>query len=498
VFGKKRIPPTPALLYSLYSVHSMRFTSRSAIVAVSFLNACFLFAEPPLVLPNATVGSNLEAPAKIKLDEPAPDEGLEITLRSADPNLLRISTSANKLGTASLVIKARPGNVESQEFWLQALGSSGSVTYTANAPGRGGGTGTVTLAPSGILVRGPYRVLKFQTTTGAAPPPKITLIAARLDSSMKLSEVQAVASDVQVEVSNSNTSAGRLADSPVTISAGEASAVTLFQSAGEGDVTFAIKAPPGFSVPAESATVTASVRKPGIVVSDDLVIGENLQIGGTLALGELAPASGLTVTLTSADPSRLLIAASGTEAGSKSLQIKMRPEGFNATYFLQALGSSGEVEYTASAPGYRSRTGVVKLAPSGIIMTPYFQGPPDEAQVLKKVTSDGSYGFRMKESEQTPMKLIVWTAQLDPKTHRSADITVQPLRAGLSLTVPLTNSNPGVGKMASEITITGGSDHGSVEFTAASAGMTEISVVTPANFTVSANSTKVNGTVVSK
>jgi hypothetical protein len=472
----------------------MRLMPRAAIAAISFLNAHFLLAESPLVLPNATVGSNLEAPAKIKLDEPAPDEGLEITLRSADPNLLRISTTADKLGTASLVIRARPGNRESQEFWFQALGSSGSVTYTANAPGRGSGAGTVTLAPSAILIKGPYPVPKFPTTTGAEPS-KIRLIAGRLDSSLKLSEAQAVISDVSVEVSNSNVSAGRLADSPVTIPAGEASAVTLLQPAGEGDVTFTIKAPPGFSVPAEFATLTASVRKPGIFVSDDIFIGENLEMGGALALGEFAPAGGLTVTLTSADPTRLLISASQTEPGSKSVQIKIPAEGINATYFLQALGSSGEVEYTATAPGFRARTGVVKLAPSGITLTPYFQGPPDEAQVLRKLTSDGTHGFLMKESEQTPMKLIAWTAQLDPKTHRSADITVQPLRAGISLTVPLRNSNPAVGKMASEITIAGGSDHGSVDFTAASTGTTEISVVTPGNFTVSANSTKVIGTV---
>lgn len=472
----------------------MRFMCRAVIAATSFLNAHFLLADSSLTLPNATVGSNLETSAKVTLEEPAPDEGLEITLRSSDPNLLRFSTSAGKLGTASLVIKVRPGNSQTQEFWVQALGSSGSVAYTASAPGRSSGTATVTLAPSAILFRGPYRAPKFQTTTGAEPS-KIFLIAGRLDSSLKLSEAQPVIRDVTVEASNSNAAVGRLTDSPVTIAAGEASATTMFQPAGEGDVTFVLKAPPGFSLPAEFATITAAVRKPGIVVSDDLFIGENLEIGGALALGETAPAGGLTVTLTSADPSRLLISASQTGPGEKSVQIKIPPEGFNATYFLQALGSSGEVEYTATAPGFRSRTAAVKLAPSGITLTPFFQGPPDEAEVLRKLTSNGDHGFTMKESAESPMKLIAWTAQLDPKTHRSADITVQPLRAGISLTVPLTNTNPAVGVTASEITIAGGSDHGSADFKAQSVGTTEISVVTPGNFTVSANSTKVIGTV---
>jgi hypothetical protein len=472
----------------------MRSMYLTALAAISLVNPFFLLGQSALVPPKVTVGRNLEAPAKIKLDEPAPDEGLMITLRSANPDLLRISTSAEKLGTASLVVRARPGNGESQEFWLQSLGSSGTVTYTAEAPGRGTGTGTVTLAPSGILITGPYQVPKFPTTTGAVPP-KIRLLAARLDSSLKFSEQQAVAGGLSLEVTNSNPSAGRLADSPIVIRAGEGSATTQFNPGREGDVTFTIKVAPGFSTPAEFATLTASVRKPGIVVSDDQSIGHNLQVGGVLALGELAPAGGLTVTLTSSDPSRLLLSASQTEPGSESVQIKIPAEGINAVYFLQALGSSGEVEYTATAPGFRSRTGVVKLTPSGITLTPYFQGPPDEAQVLKQQTSDGSHGFTMKESEKSPMKLIAWTAQLDAQTHRSADITVQPLRAGMSVTIPLTNSNPAVGTIASQVTIDGGSDHGSVDFVPVSAGQTEISVVTPKDFTVSANSTRVTGTV---
>ena len=473
----------------------MRSTSWAALAAICFLHPCFLTGESMLVPPKVTVGRNLEEPVKVKLDDAAPDEGLEITVRSSDPNLLRISASADKLGTGLAVIKARPGNFESQEFWLQGLASSGTVTYTAEAPGRGRGTGTVTLTPSGILIMGPYRIPKFPTTTGALPA-KIKVASARLDpSTLKEVAEQVVTGGLKVELSNSNPAIGHLEESPVEIPAGEASVTTLFHPGAEGDVTFTVKVPPGFSVPAEFATITASVKKPGIVVVDDQYIGENLQIAAALALGEYAPVGGLTITLTSSDPSKLLLSNSGTEVGSKSIQIKIPAQGFNAIYYLQALGKSGEVEYTASAPGFRSRTGIIKLTPSGITLTPYFQGPPDEGQVLKQQTTDGNHGFLMKASDKTPMKLIAWTAQLDPKTHRSADITVQPLRGGMSVKVPLTNSNPAVGKVPAEITIAGGSDHGVVDFTPASAGTVELSIVTPNNFTVSANSTKVIGTV---
>jgi hypothetical protein len=468
----------------------------AAIPAICFLTPGFLLSESPLKLPSVSIGNNLEAPVKITLEEPAPDEGLEITVHSADAKLLRISAAADKPGAETAVIKVRPGNLQSQEFWLQGFGSSGAVKYTAKAPQRGEGAGEVALAPSGILIIGPYRVPKFPTTTGATPA-RIMVNAARLDSSLKFVEQQAVSSDLKLTVSNSNPSAGLLTDASITIPAGESSFQTTFRPAGgEGDATFAITPPAGFSAPAEFASVTASVRKPGLGLSDEVIVGENLEALGAVSLGEAPPADGVTVTLTSSDPSRLLLSNAATELGSKSIQVKIPPNKVANQFFIQALGKSGEVEYTATVPGYRARTGVVKLVPSGITLTPYFQGPPDEGQVLKAdKTGEGSHGFLIKESERTPMKLVAWTAWLDPQTHRSADITVQPLRGGLSLTIPLTNSNPAAGKIPASITIAGGSDNGFVEFTPASAGTTEIAVVTPGNFTVSANSTKVIGTV---
>ena len=72
------------------------------------------------------------------------------------------------------------------------------------------------------------------------------------------------------------------------------------------------------------------------------------------------------------------------------------------------------------------------LAPSGIVVTPIWQGPPDEGQVLRPGTPGSNYRFMVSLANSGPLKLVVWTAQLDPVTHRSADITIQPLRAGLS------------------------------------------------------------------
>ena len=88
------------------------------------------------------------------------------------------------------------------------------------------------------------------------------------------------------------------------------------------------------------------------------------------------------------------------------------------------------------------------------------------------------------------MPLLVYTVQLDPVTNRSADLTVQPLRAGVSLTALLHNSNPSVGKVHTQSLSIGSGSHTAVtEFIPLSAGSTEISVDTPEGFKKSANAT---------
>jgi hypothetical protein len=54
-----------------------------------------------------------------------------------------------------------------------------------------------------------------------------------------------------------------------------------------------------------------------------------------------------------------------------------------------------------------------------------------------------------------PPNLIAWTAQLDPPSHRAADMRVQPLRADLTIEIVLTNSDL-PGSVASVVSIAGG------------------------------------------
>jgi hypothetical protein len=237
--------------------------------------------------------------------------------------------------------------------------------------------------------------------------------------------------------------------------------------------------PSWVSTAAQFTTVTAKVITPGLALTEGILIGQNLQAGGSLSLGEAAPAGGLVVTLICDNPDRMLLSATATDKGSNSLTIKIPPGGMHGLYYMQALGGSGPVTYRASAPGYRSRTATVTLTASGVVVV----GP------LSFTKAGGSPGFVTSLAKGQPTTIYVYTAYLDPISHRSADVTVQPLRPGVSLSVALSSSNPAVGTIASPVVIKPVSDTGETRFTPLKAGTTVISVLTPAGYTASSNAT---------
>jgi len=84
--------------------------------------------------------------------------------------------------------------------------------------------------------------------------------------------------------------------------------------------------------------------------------------------------------------------------------------------------------------------------------------------LFRQDAADAPHGF-VAPLAAGAAALLVFTVQLDPVTNRSADLTVQPLRAGVMLTAVLRNSNPGVGTVKEQsLTIRGGSHTAFTEF----------------------------------
>jgi hypothetical protein len=466
----------------------MRQVGVTAIAVFSVLTPAAAFGATLVMPENVTVGQNLQTSANIQLSEPAPSGGLQVTLTSSDPGKLLLSTSYDRSGSETISVSVRQGFSASPEFVLQGLASDGTATYTASAPGFGSRTGTVTFARSGIVIASPFGFGRRLSTGAGAAPLKINISPVLLDSSGKPGSPQQVrgGQPVVVNVTSSNTAVGTISTSPLTIAGGAVSMATEFQPVSPGETTLAVNVPRGFSAPSQYAGLSATVNGKRMLLTSTTV-GENLEVAASVRLEVPAPPEGLEVILTSNDPSRLLLARYGLNAGSKSIAITVPAGGNVATFKLQGLSSSGTATYTASAAGVASSTASVTLAPSGVLLGS--AGPPDEAELLYKQVADEEHGFVASVSTRPTIPVKIYVVQLDPVHHRAADVTVRSLRSGVTLTVTLKSSNPAVGTIASPIIIPGGATEGVANFKALSAGTTLVSVDTPDGFTTAGNAT---------
>jgi hypothetical protein len=428
--------------------------------------------------PSLTIGRNLQVPAAIGLNGAVPAGGITLTLTSSDPTKVRFSALPNAAGTSPLAIPIPEGARNTPNFYVQALGGTGPVTFTASAPGIGNGTTTVNIDPSGIV---------FTTSAGGLPNPilaaaggsstPVAVYSARLNTSGAWVETQEIAggSSATVTISSNNTGVGTLSPAQVTIPGGDIGAVTSFLPGGAGETTLSVSVPgtpAGFATPAASyRQVTATVTTSRIVLAPEIIsIGGNLQVEGGLVLNQPAPAGGLEVTLTSSNPTQLVLSATPAAAGAGTLKVTVPAGSTGISYYVQALGSSGTLTYTASAAGYANGTASATLTPSGVVIS-------DSTLLPFLIIPNGT----------TTGTILVNMAQLNPANNKVQ--TLQSLRGGLSLNVTLTSANTSIATVTSPVTITGGSDPSSVSTPVQrkAIGQTTLSVTQPSGYTAATN-----------
>ncbi|MBZ5580600.1 MAG: DUF11 domain-containing protein [Acidobacteriia bacterium] len=407
---------------------------------------------------NATVGKNLQVAASIELTGSTPVD-VTVTLQSNDETKLKFSSSPT--GTPSPLISLMiPANHRfTPDFYVVGLDSSGSAGYTATAPGYGSIDGTVGLAPSGLLMHSPFGDSTDFTMPLGVGNATIEVWSVRLSP---LLEFQAVAggATISVAVTSGTTSVGTITTSPIAISGGAFYASTAFHPVANGWTTITATSTGYTSAPSIKATVQATAPLLTSFTNDQgQAIGRFLEEEGSLILPVAAPPGGVDVTLQSNSGS-LALSASATTAGSSILTLHIAGGGTYAKYYVQALGSSGSVTYTANAPGYAQGTGAVDLAPSSILIL----GPATPIQL-----SGG------------PVALAVTTAYLDPV---GAPVAPQSLAGGAPLVVTLQNTNSGTGTVPNTVTIAPGTYVIGAMFTPKAGGTTSISAAQPLGWTI--------------
>ena len=426
-----------------------------------------------------TVGENLQTTTNIRLNAPAPAGGMSITLTSADSGRVLFARTATAVGQPSLVLTVFEGLTRSADFYVQGLANSGAVSYSVTSPGFTPVSGTVNLSKSGFVLTGPFGTgANFSTTTGSQNSP-LDVNIMRLDSASNPIESQAIRGGLtlDVDLTSAAPAVGAIVGGPAHFTGGATTVSVEFDPATPGTALLAITTPPSFTSPSTGASLTATVRVPGLAIEDNLTIGNNLQAPGSILLGQVAPAGGIAVTLSTSSPN-VVFSATETGVGSSTLIVTVPAGQAAARYYLQAKASSGSATYSGSAPGFTVRTATVNFAPSGIIIN----GP-----------SGLGYPFSISAAGG-PRIATISVGLLDSVT--SAFLMPQSLAGGLSLVLPLTNSNPAAATVPSQVTLTGGVQSLDVTVTPVSPGSTQISLPVPAaGFTTPRSGTSLPVTV---
>ncbi|MCA9644537.1 MAG: hypothetical protein KC492_27790, partial [Myxococcales bacterium] len=234
--------------------------------------------------------------------------------------------------------------------------------------------------------------------------------------------------------------------------------------------------PTGFTTPAQRNSRTVTVVAPSISVGSRS-IGKDLQSSGSGSLDAPAPPGNLTVTLSSADPNKLLLSNTAGGTGAASIQVVVNAGSTQLpNFYLFALDRSGNVELSATANGFDTGRAPITLYPSGFVFY-----------------SSSASNFNTTTLSPNTSRTI-GAARLNETTSSYAQL--QGLRGGLQVSVPISSSDPSVGTLTvNPVVFNGGDSTVNTEFAPQSPGATTLDIGVPTGFDMPSNRTQITATV---
>ncbi len=326
-------------------------------------------AQPGFNVPGTTtIGSGLQTSAFASL-QASNHGGTTVRVTSSDPSKLLIAPNATTVGSAFVDLPI-PVNNTGVSYYLQAVdGQTGNVTVSYSAPGFQGASNVDSLvAPAIDVIFLPTTATVFQPNSAfqvrlgypnaartamqteqarrfGVVPDTITVIndsaavATLVTSAQTASVVQVLVQPGQAR-SGSPASAGGVEFKPLN------AGVTQISASGTAYI----------SLPQPLPKYTVTVSTPALSLNPFSAVGSGQQIGTNGFLGA-SNHGGVTVHLTSSDPTKFLLAPNGTTVGSGTLDIVVLNGNTGFSYTVQALeGQVGTATITATAPGFTTAT----------------------------------------------------------------------------------------------------------------------------------------------
>jgi hypothetical protein len=429
-------------------------------------------AAPAINLTSVVVGNNLITSGGSSLTVPtlAPQT---LTLTSGDPTHFLLTSDPTQVGTASITLQLGGATNGVPAFYIEGQNFSGTIaittTLTATSAGYTNGTATLTLYPSGLSY-----LTGTLTTTALSPSSPVTVYLIMLNPGT-LTEytygqvLGPQASPVPAAVTSTSTSVGTVIGSPASVPVGSYYTQSIsFQPVAAGSTNLNLATPTGYLTPANaSVQIAATVTTPTIsfgINGGSNIIGNNLLSNGSVGL-QAAPPSAETMTVTSSDPTHVLLTNDPTKVGSASITLQLTGGTTSVpAFYLEGQNFSGTTAITAtltaSATGYSNGTATVSLYPTGLtffsstISTTSFSAPSTLTAYVVILTpgtlTEYTYGYNLgPQATPIPVSVTSTNTGVGTVTGNPASIPVgaystqaesfQPVGAGttnLNLAIP--------------------------------------------------------------
>ena len=381
-----------------------------------------------LTVRDTTVGGGLQYQTRV-IFSTEEHGALTLRLESSDPDKLLLSRFGNTAGTAVLEIEVASGAPQ-VSFVVQATeGETGEVTVTASATGFGSAEGTIT------IVRPALSIVNMQESIAANGANQVFRVRAGLPNSDIFQAARFGGGGFPITLTSSNATAAHIAVGGGSTGASVDARIPEEQShtpfAGANALFVDPRAPGSTTVTVSSELATGDSEQTqivgGAVVINADTVGGGLEEESRVTLPTAAH-GGVTVTVTSSDPSRVLLRRIDGTAGAASIEITVSDGSPNAFFWVQGVrGATGTATVTATATGFAEDDATIRVVQPAVRLLGLFDG--------QNVSIQGG---------NWPLRVQVGI----PATSGGGLEVAQEVAVGTSpLTATITNSNTTAGRL---------------------------------------------------
>ncbi len=387
-----------------------------------------------------TVGKDFEVQASLEVPGITLPSTIIVTLSSNDPSRVLLSTRADQLGQPRISVALAPNS--NNVYFVHGV-ALGQAAITASATGFADTLFGVDVVQPKLFLGGPQTAI-----VGSDNRALLDFYGQALRPGVALS----------INLRSSNPAVATVV-SPVSVAGSAHVASAAITSISPGVTTISADLPDGWLANTGATSFVLAVRLPAIPIdnfSDQITIGKDLQSTSTLFQTSETP---ITITIASADASRVSISRDAMAAGQGTVTFTMPP--FSQTpIYIQALSDTGTVALTYSIPGFNAQQQLVTLAPAAIAFT----------STLLNTTKGTVTTVHLSAAPATPQGV-------------AGGLGSQGLRGGLPpLSVAVTSSQPSVGTVKSPAVFNAGDSSSTLNFSPLTPGTTNLTITPPLGF----------------